>query len=332
MLRLCCLAACPLIAKNTPRAERGRAMGIWIASSASTTAIGPFLGGFLLTYGGVDSWRLIFALNIPIGLLALILLSKHVPRDEPSSLGGVGKLDWTGAGLLTIALALLASGLTFLAETSDRNLAVSLLLAGLVFSVVAVWWELRAKDAMIDMGLFRLPAFTSANIVTFLIWSCMGAVTFFLPMLVIVAWKLPASYAGSMFLPFSGLIATLSPLSGRLVDRFGARLIMSVGSMVFCIGCLSFAWAIVRQDFWTGLLPSFAIIGLGIGLIGPTISTAVINSVPENRTGAASGINNMLARGFIPVCSCRPWCFCQLRLLAGDSGELTSQRPAGNDD
>ncbi len=285
-----------LIARNTPREERGSAMGIWVASSSITTAMGPFLGGFLLTYGGDEAWRWIFAFNVPIGLIALVILVKMVPSDQPKHEGGVASLDWTGGLILTLGMGALATGLTFLSETGSAQFAYILIAIGILVSALAVWWELRTPNAMIDMRLFSSKQFSGANLVTLLVWTCMGAVTFFLPMLVIVAWNLPPTYAGSMFLPFSLLITCLSLFVGRLVDRFGTRSLLTCGSVIYAIGCLVIAWAIVKQDFWFWLLPGFAVLGLGIGLMGSTIAVAVVNSVPEEKTGAGSGINNMIAR------------------------------------
>ncbi len=285
-----------LIARNFPRAERGRAMGLWIASSSITTAMGPLFGGFLLTYGGADAWRWIFAINLPIGLLAIWILWLKVPTDTPKSTGGIADLDWTGGFLLTLSMGLLATGLTFLDSHEFAALAPALLGGGVVVASVAIFWELRVPNAMIDMRLFKSAEFSGVNVMTFLVWICMGGVTFFLPMMVIISWNLPPTYAGSMFLPFSILITLFSPFVGRLVDRFGTRRLLTMGSLTYTLGCLAFALAIFHREYWFGLLPGFAILGLGIGMMGSTISAAVINAVPEDKTGAASGINNMVAR------------------------------------
>ena len=289
-------ASMALIARNTPREERGKAMGIWVASSSITTALGPFLGGFLLTYGGDEAWRWIFALNLPLGLITLCVLAVQVPTDRPKERDGIAALDWFGGAILTLAMGTIATALTFLGEQANLQWAMSLLAIGIAMSTLAIWWELRTDTAMIDMRLFGSVGFAGVNLVTFLVWMCMGAATFFLPMLVIVAWKLPATYAGSMFLPFSVLITIISPFAGRLVDRLGTRPMLTFGSVIYGMGCLVIAWAITRQDYWTGLLPGFATLGLGIGMMGSTIATAVVNTVAEDRTGAASGINNMVAR------------------------------------
>ena len=102
-----------LIAINTARSERGRAMGIWASASAISTALGPFLGGLVLTYGGEEAWRWVFAINLPVGFVTLWILRQHVPTDQPRSKSGLASLDWLGAGLITGALGLLPSGLHF---------------------------------------------------------------------------------------------------------------------------------------------------------------------------------------------------------------------------
>ena len=285
-----------LIARNTPREQRAQALGIWIASSSITTALGPFIGGFLLTYGGEGVWRWIFAINLPIGLLALYFLWRKVPLDAARQAGGWMALDWKGGMLITLAMGLLAASLTMLGEKGGAWAALVLVGLTLLATVYAISWELKTDEPMIEMRLFRSRAFSGANILTFLIWSCMGALTFFIPMLIIVSWKLPASYAGSMFLPFSAMISVLSVFAGKLIARFGVKRLMSFGALVYGLGCVWLAMATQSQDYWTGILPGMMVVGFGVGLIGPTVSAAAINAVDEDKSGTASGINNMMAR------------------------------------
>lgn len=285
-----------IIAKNTPRAERGKALGIWVAASSITTSMGPFLGGVLLTYGGEESWRWIFAINLPFGLLAMALLVGLVPSDEPTHAGGLASIDWIGAFLLTASLGMVAAGLTYLGELEGGTGAAALLGAGLAVGIAAIFWELRHSDPMVSMQLFSSVTFAGGNLLTFLVWAGMGAMVFFLPMLVIVAWKLPATYAGGMFVPFSLMIALLSSLSGRWADRLGTRFFLTAGPLVASLAFLALAWAVIRQDYWFGLLPGTCLVGVGVGLTASPLSTAVMNAVDDKFSGAASGINNMVAR------------------------------------
>ena len=285
-----------IISINTPRAERGRALGIWVAASAIATSFGPLMGGFILTYGGGFGWRWIFAINLPFGLFALYILRSYVPYDVPKHMGGFSSIDWTGALVLTLSLAMIAAGLTYLGEIDGGSFALLLLGSGLVLAILGVFWELNHRDPLISMRLFSSTPFSGGNALTFLVWSTVGAIIFFLPMLLIVAWKLPPTYAGAMFLPFSLVIAALSPIAGRMVDRFGTRLFLTIGPAVNGIAFLAMAWAVVEQDYWLGVLPATMLIGVGLGLSASPLSTAIMNSVDDDHSGAASGINNMVAR------------------------------------
>ncbi|MEP1090244.1 MAG: MFS transporter [Rhizobiaceae bacterium] len=285
-----------LISINTPRTERGKALGIWVSASAITTSLGPLLGSLLLTYGDEQAWRWIFAINLPFGIVALAILWRLVPADKPVHSGGLASIDWAGAFLLTAALAMMAGGLTFLSELDGGQSAVALLLAGLVVASIAVFWELRHRDPMVNLRLFGNSAFAGGNALTFLVWACVGANTFFLPMLLIVAWKLPPTYAAGVFLPFSVMIALLSPFSGRMADRFGARLFLTIGSVVVGLSLLALGWAVAKQAYWLGIIPATTLTGIGMGLTASPISTAIMNAVESNESGVASGINNMVAR------------------------------------
>ena len=246
--------------------------------------------------GGEWGWRLIFAINLPIGLITLFLLLKFVPRDAAKHSGGLASIDWIGAALLTAALGLIAIALTSLGKASGGETSLAYLIAGLVLAGIGFVWEWRHKDPMIDLRLFAIPAFSGGNVLTFLVWAGIGAINFFIPMLLITGWQLPAVYAGGIFIPFSLPIALLSPVSGRLADRFGTRLFLTAGPVVVMVGFLCIAWAVLQQNYWLGLIPAMIVLGCGVGLTASPISTSVMNAVEDQNTGTASGINNMMAR------------------------------------
>lgn len=282
-----------IISKNYPRDERGRAIGIWVAASSITTAFGPFLGSLLLTFGGDAAWRMIFAINLPAGAIALYLLRRHVPDDLPQNLR---KLDIPGAILATLSLATIAMGLTSLGGADSAGQPIGLLVSGLVLGGCAVWWQKRAAEPMINLDLFRSRIFSGANVLTFLVWSGLTAHLFFLPMLLVVAWQLPETYAAGLFAPLALMVALVSPLSGRLVDRFGTRLLLTTGPLIVTVADLAIGYGIFNRDYWTGLLPAVLLLGLGMGLCASPLSTAVMLSVKDDQAGSASGINNMVAR------------------------------------
>ena len=290
-----------LIARNFPRDQRGKALGVWVAASSITTAMGPVLGGFILSQFSGEIWRAIFAINLPLGALALLLLWWKVPDDAPRERK---RLDVAGAVFITLSLGAIAGGLTFFGEAraalgesqTASLLALGLLGAGLVLLVVALWWEYRTPHAIVDLQLFRDSNFWGGNLYTFMVWMGLGTLFFFLPMTLVVGWQLNELYAGAMFLPFSLLIAILSPIVGRYVDRLGPRPFLLAGGFLSTLGYFGMGLSVMAQNYWTGVLPSLLLIGMSLGLAGSTVAVAVLASVPDDKSGSASGMNNMVAR------------------------------------
>ena len=282
-----------IIALNFPRGERGRALGIWIAASSVTTAFGPMLGGLLLTYGGDGAWRWIFALNVPLGSIALAMLWFRVPRDKPQSIQG---LDWVGAILATLSLGGLAYGFTLLGEGGDSSLAFTLISFGVLLLILTLFWWRIFKFPMIDLRLFSSRIFSGANIITFMVWGGLGAVFFFLPMVLVTGWGFREIEVAGTFLPFAMIIAPLSPIIGRLADRFGTRFFLTLGPLVAASAYAVMAFGFHNHEYWYGVLPAMVLLGLSMAVCASPISTAVMGAVEDHQTGSASGINNMVAR------------------------------------
>ena len=170
-----------IIAKAYPRQERGRAIGIWAASSALTTALGPLLGGLVLSSFDDGIWRAIFAINLPLGGIAIYLLLAKVPADAASDRH---KLDLGGAAIATAALGALAYGLTAIsAEDGSTVLPAAFIAAGVVLSVAFLVCERRRAEPMVDLSLFRSTAFSGANAATFFLYFALSGILFYLPML-----------------------------------------------------------------------------------------------------------------------------------------------------
>ncbi|MFD0915087.1 MFS transporter [Pseudahrensia aquimaris] len=282
-----------IIARNFPREERGKALGIWVAASSITTSMGPLLGGLLLSQADGEIWRFIFAINLPLGGLALALLWWQVPNDAPRERK---RLDLMGAVLVTLSLGAIAGGLTLYGEAGGGLGSLVIFGTGLVLLVFALLWEWRTPHAMIDLALFTERTFWGGNVFTFLVWMGLGTLFFYLPMTVVVGWQMSEFYAGLMFLPFSAVIATLSPIVGRYVDKLGPRPFLIAGGIFSVIGYASMSRAVWVQDYWYGVLPSQFLIGISLGLAGSTVAVAVLSAVPDDKSGVASGINNMVAR------------------------------------
>jgi EmrB/QacA subfamily drug resistance transporter len=290
-------ASLAIIAKAYPAGERGRAIGIWAAASAITTAIGPVLGGLLLDSGLPQAWRLIFAINLPLGGLALIVLMRSVPADPPSE---PKPIDYAGAVLATLALGLLAYALTMLGEGRAEEPAMrpvwATAAAGLMALAGFMWRQSVAAYPMMPLTLFASRAFSVANSVTFLVYFALSAVLFFLPMTLISGWGVSQSAASLVFIPITLAVAAMSGWSGRMADTHGARPLLVGGATIVSVAYLGLAVGFPLQSFALHVVPMMVLMSIGMGLLVSPLSTLVMNAVAESETGLASGINNAIAR------------------------------------
>ncbi|MEL6677158.1 MAG: MFS transporter [Pseudomonadota bacterium] len=292
-----------LISKVYPPGERGRAIGIWAASSAMTTAIGPVLGGALLSLGDPELWRIVFAMNLPVGALAIYWLWGKVPADEGQP---TGPLDIPGAVLATLALGALAWALTGPEGEGSGPTAAHLTLFGLLgLALMAAFLmvERRAAHPMMPLRLFAVGRFSVANAITFAIYFALAAVMFYLPTTLIAGWGVSPGAVGLLFMPLTIAIALGSGPAGRLSERVGPGPLIAAGAGVLALGYGALAAGIGLQSFWGHVLPVMIATGVGMALVVAPLSTAVMGAVGDGDSGAASGINNAVSRmaGLIAV-------------------------------
>lgn len=282
-----------LITAVFPREERGRAIGTWSMFSAFTTILGPVLGGYLADIG---LWRMVFFINVPLGLLASWLLSRV---QEPVRQEG-RQLDWVGALLATVGTT---SAVFAFLQAGEKGFQTPLILFtlgfGLVLLLVFIWWESRASDPMLPLSLFQSPTFSAANFLTLLVYGALGAALFFLPLNLIQVQGYASSTAGFAILPFGGLIALLARLSGSWTDRVGPKLPLTIGPLI--TGVAFFSFSFIGQTpgpstFWTTFFPVLTLAGVGMGLTVVPLTTAVMQCVTEKDSGIASGVNNTISR------------------------------------
>lgn len=293
-----------LIARAYPREVRGRAIGLWAAASALTTAMGPVLGGLLLSLGSDEAWRIIFAVNIPLGAATLWILWARAGQDTPVT---DKPLDWAGGALAATGLAALTLALG--AFAGDGAGFVDGISPGVLLAIGAgalaafLWWETRTDHPMMPLELFSDRVFSSANLATFCLYGGFGAVLFFLPMVAIAGWGVSEVTTSAAFVPLSVLIGLLSGRVGKLADRYGPGPLISTGAAIVALAFAGLAVTAPLQAFWAATVPLCSLMGLGMALVVGPLSTAVMASVPEASTGAGSGINNAVARvaGLIAV-------------------------------
>jgi EmrB/QacA subfamily drug resistance transporter len=284
-----------IIAKAYPREERGRAIGLWATASSLTSIAGPIIGGFVLTALGDWSWRLVFAINLPLGAAALALLWFKVAPDRAEA---GRRLDVIGAVLATLALLAIAYGLTGDGAESVPPLSHVLLwcAGGLVLASAFVIREWRSAAPMLPLRLFANKGFSGANALTFTLYFALGGTMFFLPMTMIGGWDETPATVSLALLPMGILLTVLSPFSGRWADRFGPGPLIAGGSVLVAFAFTGLGLTAPLHNVWLAVLPLVALLGLGMGLVVSPLSTAVMTSVQDSDTGIASGVNNAVAR------------------------------------
>jgi EmrB/QacA subfamily drug resistance transporter len=276
-----------LIARAYPPEERGRAIGLWAAASALTTALGPVVGGLLLSLEMPGVWRWIFAVNLPLGAVALWLMRDALRADQGRPDHPV---DIPGAVLATLGLGLLTGGLT--QEPSHLGLAS----AGVGVLVVFVVVEARSSHPMMPLRLFRDRAFAVANLATFALYAGLSAVLFYLPMLLIAGWHLSAFETSFAFAPISAAIFLLSSRFGAMADRTGPGPLIGGGAALVALAYAWLALTLGLESFWAGVLPPMVLAGLGMSMVVAPLSAAVMGAASQDDSGAASGINNAVSR------------------------------------
>jgi len=266
--------------------ERGTAMGLYGATIGVAVAVGPLVGGALTDGLG---WQSIFYLNVPIGVgaIAVTYLKLRESRDPNAT-----KIDWPGVATFSGALFLLVLALV---RGNDEGwgstLIVSLFAGAAVLMLAFIVVQQRVSEPMLPLGLFRRPSFTGVQLAAFAVSASMFALFLYITLYLQNYLGLSPFQAGLRYLPITVVSFFAAPVSGALLSRVPARLLMSTALALTGVGLLLMS-GIDAGDSWTTLLPGFLIAGIGVGLLNPVIADVALSVVPKERSGMAAGIND----------------------------------------
>lgn len=273
-----------------PADERGKAIGTWAAWSGITTVLGPVLGGFVIDN---VSWRFAFLIT-PVLALVSILLSGPVPEstDESAEKG----IDVPGVGLVVVSLGALVYGLIQAPVSGWGDpIVLGSLVLGAILLAAFVWWEARARTPLMPFGMFSNHNLAVANVVTFFVYAGLYGMFFYVPLYLQSALGASATVSASIFIPVTVMLFLLSPVAGRLNDRYGPRWLMTGGPLVSAAGIVVASFT-GQGQLWTVLLPGIVVFGIGLGFTVTPVTATAIGSAEQRYSGIASGFNNGVSR------------------------------------
>jgi EmrB/QacA subfamily drug resistance transporter len=294
-------AALAVIVTTFPPDERGKAVGAWTAWAGIGSVLGPVIGGQLVDQA---SWRWIFAINIPLVVVTIVLILRVVPAGrgrDPEA-----RVDVVGAILCALGLA----GMTFgLIEQPlrgwDDPLIVGALAGGAALFAGFLVWESHTRRPMLPLGLFRRRNFAIGNFETFVMYGGLGVLFFLLVLFLQQVAGYSALEAGTSSLPVTVVMFSLSMRFGMLADRHGPRFFMGVGPLVTAAGLALFMRLDENVDYLTDLLPALLVFSLGLSMTVAPLTATVLADADEQNAGVASGVNNAIARvaGLVAIAS-----------------------------
>jgi EmrB/QacA subfamily drug resistance transporter len=285
-------AALAVIVATFPPDERGKAVGAWTAWGGIGTVLGPLIGGQLVDSA---SWRWIFAINVPIVLITLVLVLRVVPEGRPRAADA--KVDVIGATLCALGLAGITYGLIEQPLRGWGSAMVALpLVGGAALFAAFVAWESRSAHPMLPLALFRRRNFTVGNIETFSMYAGLGLLFFFLVLFLQQVAGYDALEAGTTTIPVTVIMFLFSARFGALADRYGPRFFMGFGPLIAAAGLAFFLRLDADVDYLTELLPGLVVFSIGLAMTVAPLTATVLADADENNAGIASGVNNAIAR------------------------------------
>jgi len=274
-----------ILTATFPSEERGRALGTQATMTYLGLLVGPSLGGWLAHELG---WRSVFYMNVPIGVLAILLAWRAVPDDRPRA--GREPFDLAGASLFLLGLVALLAGLNqghAWGWLSLPTVALLALASLLLFSFVLV--EQRRASPMLDLTLFRSRQFATSTGSALLNYTCVYSVVFVLPFLLIQGRGLDTRQAGLVLTAQPLVMAIVAPASGALSDRIGSRPLAAGGMAILALGLVLLS-LLCASGSLAEIAGALAVVGLGVGAFAAPNNSALMGAAPRHRQGIAAGV------------------------------------------
>ncbi len=268
--------------------DRAPAIGTWAGMSGIAAALGPVVGGWIVDQA---SWRWIFAINVPLCVVVVLLTRQSAPESHDPS--ATGRFDVPGAALTVLALGAATFALTASGDTGGSIVTVAWVVA-VAAAVSFLVVESRSAAPMVPLGVFRSRVFSAANAMTLVVYGALSGVSLFVVLqLQAAGWS--ALEAGLSGLPITIALMLLSTRAAALAQRTGPRMPMTVGPLVCAVGTVMLL-AATEAPSWLTVLPGMVVFALGLALLVSPLTAAVLGAAPERLAGVASGVNNAVAR------------------------------------
>ena len=271
-----------IISATFAREDQAAAIGAWSGLTGLATAAGPFVAGWLIDV----SWRYVFLINVPLAAVAVVAALRHVPetRDDAAD----PHVDVAGAVAVALGLGALAYGLI------EGVIAASAAGVAALGAFVAV--EMRHRNPLLPLSIFRSRQFVGANLMTLFVYTAPSGAFFLLALLFQQSMGYSPLEAGAAFLPSMLLMLVLSSRMGRVAQRIGPRLPMTVGPVVLAGGLAVLGELAPGDEYVTGVLPGVVLFGLGLAILVGPLTAAVLGAVEAHHLGVGSAFNNAVAR------------------------------------
>jgi len=280
-----------LVTVNSPVSERGKALGITSMAFHVGYITGPTLGGFIIDAAG---WRWVFFLTLPLGL-ACAYFGWRILKERPATNTQV-QVDFAGAAYLLLTNSCFLYALNRLPHRGTHDLLViTFFVVATVALFLFIRTELKAPTPILSLSLFRNRLFTAANLSLFFLTSTQAAVSLLIPFYLQKLMGFTPTQMGWILIGGSVVIVVLAPIAGRLSDRFGSRLLCTVGAGIMIVGQYLIGSLTLQSSVFQMVMPQL-LIGLGWALFNSPNQSAIMNTVPRDKVGAASGMTLTTAR------------------------------------